>query len=307
MISNLRAPIAILSGAIAVLAGVAAAFGVFARGDGTYVSVVSARGETYEMATTGVYAYNAMRVVAEGVGWDVFTLLVAAPTLLLAAVLLARGSFSATLVTGGMLGYFVYMYLEYTVTWAFGPLFPLFVVILAASLIALIGVGALVQQMGLQDRFGDAFPRRTWAVVGVGMAVMLTAMWSARIAGALTANVPALEGETTMTVQALDLGVMVPVTFVLVALALRRRPVGLAASAAFVITYVAMSAAIGSMLISAWITSGVLDAVPIAVFGVAAVAGLVTAIRMHRSIRPLQGRAMSPMRGARPADLPAAG
>jgi hypothetical protein len=307
VISNLRAPVAILSGAIAVLAGVAAAFGVFARGDGTYVSVVSARGETYEMATTGVYAYNALRVVAEGVGWDVFTLLVAAPTLLAASVLLARGSFSATLVTGGMLGYFVYMYLEYTVTWAFGPLFPLFVVILAASLVALIGVGALVQQMGVQDRFGDAFPRRTWAVVAVGMAVMLTAMWSARIAGALTAAVPALEGETTMTVQALDLGVMVPVTFVLVALALRRLPVGLAASAAFAVTYVAMSAAIGSMLISAWIASGVIEAVPISIFGLAAIAGLVTAIRMHRSIRPAAGRAMSPMRGARPADLPAAG
>jgi hypothetical protein len=139
------------------------------------------------------------------------------------------------------------------------------------------------------------------------MAVMLTALWSARIAGALIAAVPALEGETTMTVQALDLGVMVPMTFVLVALAVRRRPVGLAASAAFVVTYVSMSAAIGSMLISAWITSGVLEAVPIAAFSVAAVAGLVTAIRMHRSIRPAEGRAMSTMRAAQPADLPAAG
>ena len=41
--------------------------------DGALATVTSARGETYDVATTGVYANNAMQLVAEGVGWDVFT------------------------------------------------------------------------------------------------------------------------------------------------------------------------------------------------------------------------------------------
>ena len=96
--SPLRSPLAALAGAVALLAGSAAALGVFARGDGSFVTVTSARGEVYEMATTGVYAYNALQVVAEGVGWDVFTLVVAAPALLVAAIGTWRGSGRASLV-----------------------------------------------------------------------------------------------------------------------------------------------------------------------------------------------------------------
>lgn len=63
-----RPALAALAGGVALLAAVAAALGVFARGDGSFVTVTSARGEVYEMATTGVYANNALQVVAEGVG-----------------------------------------------------------------------------------------------------------------------------------------------------------------------------------------------------------------------------------------------
>jgi len=76
---------AALAALLGVLGAVAAALGVFGRGDGEYVTVTSARGEVYEMATSGVYAFNARPLVAEGVGWDVFTLVVVAPLLLAAA------------------------------------------------------------------------------------------------------------------------------------------------------------------------------------------------------------------------------
>ncbi|MDZ4065132.1 MAG: hypothetical protein U1E22_10765, partial [Coriobacteriia bacterium] len=66
--------IAVLCVAIAVAVAVVAGVGVFGRGGDATASVVSVRGETYEMVTEGTYAYNAQRVVAEGVGWDIFTL-----------------------------------------------------------------------------------------------------------------------------------------------------------------------------------------------------------------------------------------
>jgi len=76
---------AILLLGIAAAVAAAAWLGVFARGDGTTAPATSIRGESYEYATTGVYAYNAQRVVAEGVGWDVFTLFVVVPSLVVAA------------------------------------------------------------------------------------------------------------------------------------------------------------------------------------------------------------------------------
>ena len=276
-----------LCAAIAVLAGLTAAAGVFLRGSGAFESVTSARGETYEMATDGVYAYNALRVVAEGVGWDVFTLIVAVPALFANLPSVARASFRGRLVAVGLLGYFAYMYLEYAVTWAFGPLFALFIAIYAASLVGIVWIGASLAADGLAHRFDDSFPRRSWAALSIGMASLLTALWAGRIIQGLGGDLTGLlHGETTMTIQALDLGIVVPTAVLTALLVLRRHPAGMAAAAAFAVTFVAMSAAIGSMLASAWLVTGVLELPPIIVFGAAAVTGLGIGIRMYASAPP---------------------
>jgi hypothetical protein len=303
--------VAALAATVALLAGIASALGVFARGDGTFETVTSARGEIYEVAATGVYAGNARQVVAEGVGWDVFTLLVAVPLLLIGAVLVARGSFRGALLVAGMLGYFVYMYLEYAVTWVFGPLFSLFVAILAGSLVGLIGVGSVLAADGAVNRFGEGYPRRSWAGLSIGMALLLSVLWVGRIVDGLSAPIPVLHGETTMTVQALDLGLVVPVAVTLGVLVLRRNAAGMLAAAAFAVTYVAMSAAIASMMVSTWIVTGDLASSlpPIVLFSGASVAGLAVITRIFRSVRPepwaTRDSTMHPR--ARPADLPAAG
>ena len=272
-----------LSGFVALLAAVAAAFGIFARGDGAFETVTSARGEIYEMATTGIYAYNARQLVAEGVGWDIFTLVVAAPALGAAALLVARGSFRGLLVAGGMLGYFAYMHLEYAMTWALGPLFPVFIAVFGASVLGLAAVAAGITHSGMARRFDDRFPRRSWAALSIGLAALLTIMWSARIAGALGAETPALAGETTMTVQALDLGLVMPVAILTASLALRRVTVGLVASAAFAITFVGLCAAITSMLVSVAAVTGVVEWPPIVLFATATALGAWLATRIYGS------------------------
>lgn len=282
--SSLRSGVAALAAAVALAGGLVAAIGVFARGDGSTMLVTTPRGETLEMATTGVYAWNAIQIVAEGVGWDVFTFLLAAPALLVAAVATARGSFRGTLVAAGMLGYFLYLHLEYAVTWAFGPLFIAFVALFGASLVGIVGVAAMLAADGIAGRFDDRFPRRSWAALSLVMSGLLVALWAGRIAEALAADVPALHGEVTMTVQALDLGLVVPVSVLIAVAALRRSPAGLVAAAAFSATFVAMSAAIAAMMVSSWLVTGVPAVEPIVAFGVATVLGTAIAARMHRSV-----------------------
>jgi hypothetical protein len=303
-----RPALAALAAAVALLAGIAAALGVFARGDGSFVTVTSARGEVYEMATTGVYANNALQVVAEGVGWDVFTLAVAAPALLLAAIGVWRGSSRAALVATGLLGYVLYLHLEYAVTWAFGPLFPLFVILFAASVAGLIGFGALLGAEGIGHRFSERFPRRSWAALNIGMSSLLTLMWAGRIAEALGADAaPQLHGETTMTVQALDLGLVVPVSLIIALAALRRHPAGLAAAASFSVTFVAMSAAIAAMMISSWIVTGVPAVEPIVIFGLACLLGTLVSIRMLQALVPATTRIPERTPSMEPSLQPSAG
>ncbi|MGC9398334.1 MAG: hypothetical protein ACP5HM_04290 [Anaerolineae bacterium] len=278
---------AILPLIVALLAGVVAGAGLFLRGDGSFEPVVSVRGEHYEMATTGVYAYNAVRVVAEGIGWDIFTLAFAVPALLATLPALARGSLRGRLFAAGLLGYLFYQYLMYAVTWAFGPLFLLFIAIYALSLTALAWILSTIPVAQLDQRFSERFPRRGMATFCFLMGTLLVLMWLGRILPALSGEIDGmLHGQTTLTVQALDLGLIVPLAFFTGVTAWQGRPVGyLLCSITVVITF-AMSAAICAMLISAWTFEGSPEIVPLIIFGAAAATTLGLGLRMYRSLQP---------------------
>lgn len=279
---------ALLCLAVALLAGAASGIGVFARGDGTTAEAVSIRGEQFEWVTTGVYAYNPERLVAEGVGWDVFTLFVAAPALVIASVFVARGSLRGRLLAAGLLGYLFYQYLMYAMAWAFGPLLPLFIVIYAASLAGAIWLASDVGLAGLPERFSERFPRRSMAGLCFAMAVVLVGMWSQLIATGLRGDLSGanLLGQTTLVVQALDLGLIVPAALFTGVAVLRRRPVGYLLATVFIVKALAMSLAIVAMLVSAWVVEGAPEVGGFAIFGAAALASAWIGLRMYGSVLP---------------------
>src|SRR6185436_5320440 len=119
-------------------------------------------------------------------------------------------------------------------TWAFGPLFPMFILIFGASVVGLVWLGASVAGDRIADGFGEHFPGRPFAVVSILMAVLLV-------------------------VQALDLGAVVPTALLISALAWRRTAVGYVLASVYVVTSIAMSAAIVAMLLSAGIVEGTFE------------------------------------------------
>jgi hypothetical protein len=89
-----------------------------------------------------------------------------------------------------------------------------------------------------------------------------------------------------MTVQALDLGLMVPILMALAVAVLRRSQTGMVAAAAFAVTFFTMSAAIASMMVSAWLVTGDIAASlpPIVIFTIASLAGLLLAVEIFVSV-----------------------
>ena len=154
--------------AIAVLAGITAGLGVFGRGGGRIASATSIRGEQFEYVTDGIYAYNPVRVVAEGIGWDVVTAFGVAPALLLVSWFVARGSLRGRLAATGLLGYVCYQYLMYAMFWAIGPLFPAFVLLYPLALWGIVRLIAATDLDDLAARLGPGFPRRATALVLAG-------------------------------------------------------------------------------------------------------------------------------------------
>jgi hypothetical protein len=278
--------------AIVLLAGSAASAGVFLRGDGTVTTATSPRGEVVDYAADGVYRFNALRIVAEGSGWDVFTLFFAVPALFAAVPSIARYSFRGRLFAVGMLAYVFYQYLMYALAWALGPLFPLFIVIFAASLAVMIWILSDLGIASAAERFSARFPRRGMAILCLAMAAVLLLMWVARIAAALGGAVDGiLLGQTTLVVQALDLGLIVPLAVFTAVAALRGSAIGYVLSSTLVVKAVAMSVAICAMLVGAWKTEGRLEILPFVLFATAAVVATCLGVRMYRSITPAEAGA----------------
>lgn len=283
--ASLRA-LAALCVAIAVTAAVTAAFGVFARGTGSTVSATSIRGERFEYVTDGVYAYNAERVVAEGVGWDAVTLFVVVPTLMLAIPAVARGSLKARLLALGLLGYLFYQYLMYAVYWALGPLFPAFIVIYASSIVAIVWTVSTIDIGSLPERVSERFPRRGMAIFSAIMGLQLIGMWTVRIYDGLSGDIAAagLMGTPTLAVQALDLGMLVPLALATAVLVWRRTAWGYLLATVFAVKGVTMAGALVAMLVSAAMVEGSAEVGPLAVFGTATVVAAGLAVLVFRGI-----------------------
>lgn len=298
-----------MAGYLALMAaavGVVAAIGVFGRGDGRTEAVVSARGEPFDMVTTGVYAWNPERLVAEGVGWDVFTLAIAVPALLFAAWGAWRGSLRWRLVAIGLLAYLWYQYLMYAMAWAIGPLFLPFVAIFAAAAIGVAWVASSVPVTSLATHVTDGYPRRGMMVLCGGMALLLLGMWVPLIATVLGGDLEGtLLGQTTLVVQALDLGVIVPLALATLVLLWRRAPAGVLVATALAVKGLAMAVAICAMLVSAWAVEGALEIGPFVLFAAIALVCLALLVLMLRAIReePVRPAASHPASEEPPVTL----
>jgi hypothetical protein len=127
------------------------------------------------------------------------------------------------------------------------------------------------------------------AIFSFVMAALLVVMWLGRIVPALGGDVQGLlVGQTTMVVQALDLGIVVPLAIWTGVMTWRRRPVGYLRAAIFVVKGAAMALAITAMVISAWVIEGVPELPPIVVFGAATLVSLWLAIRIYGSVKPAE-------------------
>ena len=223
-----RRPLAALVALVALLAGIASLAGILLRGDLATIPWTTLRGETIDAVSGGIYAWNALPVVSEGVGWDLVTLVLAVPGALLAAAGMARGSYRATLVALGLLVYFLYQYAEYAMFWAIGPLYPLHVLLAALSLSATALLVAGLDVAGAARRFGPTFPRRAVAGLGIFMVVVLSALWLPTVWRVVVGGEVQglLNGGSTLVVPAFDLGFLVPLGVFTAVAAWRRLPAG---------------------------------------------------------------------------------
>ncbi len=279
-----------LSILIALLALAASAAGAFGQGSGQPVAFDSTRGETVQLYGHGLYRYDSVSGAAQMMGQDVVTLFLGVPLLVVAAVLTARGSLRGRLLLTGALGYFLYTYASMAFLTAFNSLFVLYVALFSLSLFAFILALSGLDPEFVTRHIGKGFPRTGIIVLMLALAVFLAAAWLGRIRAVMqgTAGANGLESYTTLVIQALDLGVIVPTAALTAWLLWKKRAWGYALASVVLFKATLFGAALVAMIVSQARAGVPLQPVVTGLFIAIILAGAALTFGMLRSIREVQ-------------------
>lgn len=236
---------------IFVLALVAASAGLFYQVPGESFSYTNHRGESVMINGQGLYYYDTVSSAAQTQGNDLVTLVVGLPLLVISTFFAFRNSLRGRLLLAGTLGFFLYTYMSMASLASYNALFLVYVSIFGLSLYAFIMCMMSFNLSTLPQAFSERLPRK-W-IVGLMFIVggFLLIAWLGRIVPPLIQKqTPILENTTTLVIQFMDLGLIVPLAFLGGFLLLRRNAWGYLLSSVMLTKGVTLGLGVSAMAIN---------------------------------------------------------
>jgi len=233
---------------IAVLSAFVNIVGLISTGGEGQHDFTAVTGEKVQIYGEGIYKNDSISVVAQGKAADLVTLVFAVPLLLVALVLATRNSFRGRLLLTGTLGYFLYTYVSYVFLWSYNQLFLVYVILMSLSIFSFVLSMMTFNTSKISQKFSDKLPRKFLGGFQIFVAVTIALMWLGRI---FESKVPfGLEHYTTLVIQAMDLGIVVPVALLSGILLIKKKPYGYLLSSVIIIKGITMLAAICAMIVN---------------------------------------------------------
>lgn len=252
MMNKYKTIINVLVLCILVLALLACLFGLFSSGGNGQYDFKSINNETVKIYGSGIYKNDSISGVAQAKASDFVTLVLGIPLLIASRCFAARGSFRGRLMLTGTLGYFLYTYMSYTFLLTYNPLFIVYVVIMSACLYAFILSLMSFEIDKLPAMFNERLPTKLLGGFQLLVGFSLCVMWCGKIAPTIfKGTIPlGLENYTTLVIQGMDLGIIVPAAFLSGILLIKRKPFGYLLSSVIIIKGVTMLTCISAMIIN---------------------------------------------------------
>lgn len=221
--------ISILVLLIAALAGMATITGISNRlGPGPY-EYESIRGQVVTIYGRGIYQHMSAEVAVQGIAQDYVTLFIGIPLLLVSLFYALKGSFKGRLLLAGTLGYFLVTYLLYLNMGMYNYLFLVYAFLLGTTFFAFSLVMLSFDIAKLPDLFRPTVPVRIPGIFLIFNGVVIAFLWLGTVVPPLldgSIYPLALEHYTTLVVQGMDLGLLLPLSVIAGILLVRRRPLG---------------------------------------------------------------------------------
>jgi hypothetical protein len=265
--------------------------GIFYRTPEPRIEHTTVRGQVAVFQGSGLYRYDPVVVVREGVIWDVINLCIGLPLLAAAVILALRGSLRGRLLLGGLLAYFFYVYLMYATMMAFNPLFLVYVAVFSLSLVGFFLNMSRVEIAALPSHFSERFPRAVFIVFSLLLSAALLLLWIGRIIPIMmTGQFPEeLAGVGTLETQALDLGLIVPLALSSAILLWRRSPWGYFLTSVAITFGFMMFITIPAWIVVPLIREGTVNLVEGIPFFLLSLIGLVLVVLFYRSVAGHKG------------------
>ncbi len=276
-----------LSILIALFSVIAAATGLFYTDEGQAFNFTTIHGQTVKVYGDGLYKFDSASIVAQAKAQDALTLFIAAPLLLAGIYFTWKKSFRGRMLLTGMLGYFLYTYASLCFAANYNPFFLLYVVLFSLSLFAFVLAMMELDVDDLNARLSDKFPRVGLSVIFIFCGIFFLLAWAGArvIAPLLAGTVPdVLEHYTTLVIQVLDLGLMMPAAFLSAYLLLKRRRWGVPLATVFVIKSATLATAVSMMGFNMLFSGAEISMVELIVFPAITIAVVYYAVRLFFSM-----------------------
>jgi hypothetical protein len=202
---------------IVLLSAFASLTGIMSNDGNDSYQYESIRGQIIEIYGRGIYKHMSADVAVQGIGQDYVTFFIAIPLLIISLAGFLRGSHKAAFVLSGTLGYFFVGYLFYTAMGMYNQLFLVYLALMCLSFFGLFITLKHLQQHDLTELFRKNASGKIVAWFLLFNSVAISALWLQVVLPPLfdgSIYPDQLQHYTTLIVQGLDLGLLLPVCFV---------------------------------------------------------------------------------------------
>lgn len=250
---------------ISIMAGVAASMGIFSTGGPGLYEYESIRGETVQIYGEGLYRHMSADVAPQGIAQDYITLFVAVPFLWISLFWARTGSLKGRFLLAGTLGYFLVTYLFYLVMAMYNVLFLIYAALLGTSFFAFTLTILSFDPDGLPGRFPNNPPVKTAGGFLILNTLAIAVLWLGVVVPPLldgTVIPQQTEHYTTLIVQGLDLGLLLPVAFVSGVWFIQKKPMGfLLAPVYLVFLCILMTALVAKIIAMGWLGQNIVPVI----------------------------------------------
>ncbi len=278
------APINLLVPLICILTLIATLAGLWPA-EGAPYPLTTFRREEVTINAGGLYYWDTVSSVAQMQANDLVTLVLGLPLLAISFWLALRGSLRGRLMLAGALGFILYTYITMCFGAQYNPLFLVYVALFSLSLFAFVLVMMSFDLKTLPAHFSEKLPHGWIAGFLFLAAAFISLAWLGRIAATFAPGaVPALENTTSMFIQAMDLGIVVP-TCILSGILLRRRSAwGYLLTSVGLVKFTTLGISVSLMGLNMARVGAPDSAVMVGIFATLAVAGVIMTVMLFRCI-----------------------